>query len=489
MTEKYREPLRLACEDAFLPYLRQVLEQNPPERHAEIEAQFTEHMDFLTDFCLRGYPGPGGLTVEFIKGLHRAMFPPNYRQEVTTRDGHKIWMVPGEYKSISNNFGNSSLRPGEFNVFLAPEKVPAAMVRIVGKLNAALQSSGDVQHRQDAILHFVLDLIDIIHPFVDGNGRVASILADLLAIRAEIPPFRIGKIKHHDDISLVRAMELRRVSQSLDAIYRLLADQGWPGEQRALPRAPVDSDEPLRLKTNMRRACEDVFRPYLRQALEQNPPERHAEIEAQFSEHMDFLTDFCLRGYPGPGGLTVEFIKGLHRACFPPNFRQQRIRKDGSCYWLVAGEFKTEDHLRDYVADPLGGIAASFYPAAQVSSAMDKAVSRLNNTMASTVDDARICEAILVFVIFEFLLIHPFADANGRVGYMLSELLALRAGLPPFGFGRITSCDKSGLDSAIYRARQKQELALLYEILETHGWRQPCHPLGENNGLVFQRKK
>lgn len=488
MTEKYRKPLRLACKDAFLPYLRQVLEQNPPERHAEIEAQFSEHMDFLTDFCLRGYPGPGGLTVEFIKGLHRAMFPPDFKRAVKTREGAIVWLIPGEFKTVSNNVAESYLHPGKTNVFTPAAEVPQAMTRLVADINQTLARSEGQSSKADAILAFMDDFFQI-HPFVDGNGRVAFVLTDLLAIRTKIPPFRIGKIKHHNDISLVRAMELRRASQSLDALYRLLADQGWPGEQRVLPRVPVDSDEPLRLKTNMRLACEDVFRPYLRQALEQNPPERHAEIEHLFAEHMAFLADFCLRGYPGAGCLSVEFIKGLHRACFPPNFRQQRIRKDGSCYWLLPGEFKTEDHLRDYVADPSGGIAASFCPAAQVSSAMDEAVSRLNNTMASTVDDACICEAILVFVISDFLLIHPFADANGRVGYMLAELLALRAGLAPFGFGRIISRDKSGLVSTIYRAQQKQELALLYEILETHGWRQPCHPLGENNGLVFQRKK
>lgn len=128
--------MRLACEDAFRPYLRQVLEQNPPERHAHLQSQFGEHMDFLADFCLRGYPGAGGLTVEFIKGLHRAMFPPGYRQEVTTRDGHKIWMVPGEFKTVSNNVCDSYLHPGKVNVFLPSEQVPAAMQVLVARINA-----------------------------------------------------------------------------------------------------------------------------------------------------------------------------------------------------------------------------------------------------------------------------------------------------------------------------------------------------------------
>jgi len=467
------QAMHLACDDVFRPYLRQMLEQNPTEHYAEIERIYAELMAFLVDFCLRGYTGSGRLTVEFIKGLHRAMFPPGYRREITSLEGDKIWIVPGEFKTF-NNAANSHLKPGNVNMFLFAQQVSNAMEQSVALVNSQLDSNLPMKEKADAILTF-MDNFLFIHPFPDANGRVAFVLADLLAIRAELPPFRIGKIKHHDDISLVRAMELRRASQSLDALYRLLADHGWPGEQRILPRVPVVSDEPPGLKTNMRLACEDVFRPYLRQALEQNPPGHHAEIERLFAEDMAFLADFCLRGYPGPGHLTVEFIKGLHRACFPPDFRQQRIRIDGSSYWLVPGEFKTVDHLRDYFDNPSEGAAVTFYPAAKVSSAMDEAVSRLNSTMANAVDDECTCEAILVFVIFKFLLIHPFADANGRVGYMLAELLALRAGLAPFGFGRIKNRDKSVLVSAIYRAQQKQDLALLYEILEAHGWRRPCH--------------
>lgn len=137
-TGDLRAAMLAAVEDAFLPYLRQVLAQNPSAQHAQLQSQFAEHMAFLADFCLRGYPGAGGLTVEFIKGLHRAMFPPGYRQEVTTRDGQKIWMVPGEFKSVSNNCCENPAMPGGVILFMAPEKVPAAMVDLVARANAAL---------------------------------------------------------------------------------------------------------------------------------------------------------------------------------------------------------------------------------------------------------------------------------------------------------------------------------------------------------------
>ncbi|MFZ3019059.1 MAG: Fic family protein [Gallionella sp.] len=216
------DQMRLACEDAFLPYLRQVLEQNSPDRHAQIKGQFAEHMGFLADFCLRGYSGAGGLTVEFIKGLHRAMFPPDYRQEIVTRDGHKIWMVPGEFKSVSNNVCDSHLHPGKVTVFLPAEQVPAAMQTLMARINAELADAADRERSRDAILWFALDFA-VIHPFVDSNGRVACILADLLAIRAGLPAFHFSSIKSRDKVGLIRAVELVRETRNLTALNEMLA--------------------------------------------------------------------------------------------------------------------------------------------------------------------------------------------------------------------------------------------------------------------------
>lgn len=214
--------LHEAVRDAFAPYLKQVLEQNPPERHALLRTQFAEHMDFLTDFCLRGYPGTGRLTVEFIKGLHRAMFPPGYRQEITTRDGHKVWMVPGEFKTVSNNVCDSHLHPGKVNVFLPAEQVPAAMQARVARINAELAAVVDREKTRDTILWFALDFAAI-HPFVDSNGRVACILADLLALRAGLPAFHFTAIKSADRAGLVRACELALEQRDLQPVRAILA--------------------------------------------------------------------------------------------------------------------------------------------------------------------------------------------------------------------------------------------------------------------------
>lgn len=220
-----RARLREAVEDVFLPYLRQVLAQNPPQQHGPIQVQFAEHMDFLTDFCLCGYPGAGGLTVDFIKGLHRAMFPPGYRQEIVTRDGHKIWMVPGEFKTVSNNVCDSYLYPGKVNVFLPAEQVPTAMESLVGRINAELAGVADRERTRDTILWFLLDFAKI-HPFVDSNGRVACLLADLLALRAGLPPFFFTAIKSADKSGLIRAIELAREQRDIQPVLAILAAHG-----------------------------------------------------------------------------------------------------------------------------------------------------------------------------------------------------------------------------------------------------------------------
>ena len=214
-----------AVTDAFRPYLGQVLAQNPPERHEPIQSQFAEHMAFLAGFCLERYPGRGGLTVDFLRGLHRACFPPNYRQAITTREGVQIWMVPGEYKAISNNVSQSHLHPGKINVFLPPEKVPEAMRQVVATLNTDLVAAIDDRQKQEAILWFVIDFLEI-HPFIDANGRVACILADLLAIREGFPPYFFCSIKGAELPALTQAVELAREKRNLAPVYTMLAAHG-----------------------------------------------------------------------------------------------------------------------------------------------------------------------------------------------------------------------------------------------------------------------
>lgn len=75
-----REPIIAAMRDACLPYLAKVLARAPEDKHPHITSMFETHMAFLADYCLAGYGGRGTLTEAFICGLHKALFPRDYKQ-------------------------------------------------------------------------------------------------------------------------------------------------------------------------------------------------------------------------------------------------------------------------------------------------------------------------------------------------------------------------------------------------------------------------
>lgn len=216
-----RELLLSAIRDACQPYLGQILEQASIERHPHLRELFDAHMIALTDFCLAGYLGRGKLSASFICGLHKAIFPRDHRQTITTPDGKAMYMVPGEYKTIPNAC-KSHTHPGQTNAFIAPEKVAETMAQVVDTLNASLLASHNIRQASDAILFFILDFL-IIHPFGDANGRVACILADLLAIRERLSPFYFHSIKEKDLPTLYQAIEVTQKKRDLAPIYEILA--------------------------------------------------------------------------------------------------------------------------------------------------------------------------------------------------------------------------------------------------------------------------
>ncbi len=214
------ELILTAVRDACLPYLEHVLVRTPDDKRPNITSMFEMHMAFLADYCMTGYGGQGALNEVFICGLHKALFPRDYKQTMTTPDGEVIWMVPGEYKHTSNA-GYSCLYPNRTYVFIAPEDVPETMGHVVNTLNAALVAATDERQKQDAVLFFIVDFLAI-HPFGDANGRIVCILADLLVIKEGLPAFFFHRIKGKDLLTLQRAVELAREGRDLTPLYEVI---------------------------------------------------------------------------------------------------------------------------------------------------------------------------------------------------------------------------------------------------------------------------
>jgi hypothetical protein len=78
------------------------LRRNEAARHQALKAQFEQYMGALADYCMEHFVSADELTTEFIRGLHQRHFPRGYCLDVTLPDGRSVYMLPGEYKKITN---------------------------------------------------------------------------------------------------------------------------------------------------------------------------------------------------------------------------------------------------------------------------------------------------------------------------------------------------------------------------------------------------
>ena len=123
------------------------------------------------------------LTTGYIKELHAALLQYQETVEVVDQFGRvfETQLKKGAYKEHANN----PTRPdGTLHEYCPPEHVASEMDRLVAfHREHAAHGVGAVT--ESAWLHHAFAQI---HPFQDGNGRVARALASLVLIRADLFP-------------------------------------------------------------------------------------------------------------------------------------------------------------------------------------------------------------------------------------------------------------------------------------------------------------
>lgn len=127
------------------------------------------------------------LTVGYIKELHAAMTRSQTSVTAFTVEGQPIEvpMLHGEWKN-SENFPR---RNGTVYRYCPPEHTASEMSRLVD-MHQKHQAAGVAPEVEAAWLHHRFTQI---HPFQDGNGRVARALATLVFIRANLFPLVVPR--------------------------------------------------------------------------------------------------------------------------------------------------------------------------------------------------------------------------------------------------------------------------------------------------------
>jgi Fic family protein len=167
-------------------YLSEGLTANgkPLKDHLDLSGH-DEVIGFLTSFIHRDE----ALTEAVIRHLHKVMLVKPYKIEAKTSEGRvtqKLIEI-GEYKTEPNEVVTPS---GAIHRYPLPQDIPAKMAELINWFRNSSQEEHPVLRA--AIFHYEFTAI---HPFADGNGRMARILMNLILMQAGFPPvvIKIGE--------------------------------------------------------------------------------------------------------------------------------------------------------------------------------------------------------------------------------------------------------------------------------------------------------
>jgi cell filamentation protein len=108
---------------------------------------------------------------------------------------HKIWL--GKIYAWAGHYRQVNLTKGEFP-FAAAKQIPRLMTNLekgpLREFTPCRSASMNEVVKAIAMVHTELLLI---HPFRDGNGRAARMLAILMALQADLPPLDFSSIRRH----------------------------------------------------------------------------------------------------------------------------------------------------------------------------------------------------------------------------------------------------------------------------------------------------
>lgn len=134
------------------------------------------------------------ITESFIRELHQMILQEDYYNDAITTTGEKTKRLikVGEYKQAPNHVKTAT---GEIFRFASPEETPAEMDKLIQWLRSEMEKGyADALHPVALAALFHYKFIRV-HPFDDGNGRLARILMNMLLMRAGYPPSVIKAVE------------------------------------------------------------------------------------------------------------------------------------------------------------------------------------------------------------------------------------------------------------------------------------------------------
>lgn len=136
-----------------------------------------------------------------IKKLHRELMknPAQWSDE--------IYYDPGKYKLFENLTYRSN---GKMHNYASPQQVAPAMAELIRATNQSLENvdiKSTTLHPLAIANAFHLAFLNQIHPFGDGNGRLARIIMNIILLQNGLPPIFIKEVNKADYLNSFSAEE------------------------------------------------------------------------------------------------------------------------------------------------------------------------------------------------------------------------------------------------------------------------------------------
>lgn len=145
-----------------------------------------------------------------IRNLNKIILKEPFWKPAQTPDGQatRKQTIPGEYKTSPNNVLTAT---GELFEFAPPSDVSARMSTLVALLGESLES-----YREADIVWILAKLhhdFVLIHPFDDGNGRVARMLVNYVLMHQGFLPIIVPTERKRDYLSALRLADAGDISE------------------------------------------------------------------------------------------------------------------------------------------------------------------------------------------------------------------------------------------------------------------------------------
>lgn len=192
----------------------QKVEAQGPDALALFEAQlraFELVLDHVTDRVPE-------ITQVWIRRIHEEITAPQETYLVHTSAGAQRQSLPrGEYKSHPNHVRTSD---GGVHAYAPVSSTPAEMERLISELGKAeFQAAHPII--QASYVHYAFVAI---HPFADGNGRVARALASVFTYRSASVPLLILNDERDRYFEALTSADRRRPQDFVDFIGKTAGD-------------------------------------------------------------------------------------------------------------------------------------------------------------------------------------------------------------------------------------------------------------------------